>query len=94
MYRIAPTESNSCYIRPRPTPYKEAKMTQKHLPACTCGETAPPTQTTLASGDTLPVHHFIDRDGQNAGAGGVVCTSPTIVFPDGRALPRTTTFSK
>jgi len=69
-------------------------MAKKPVPACTCGEPTLPTPTTLVNGDILPVHHFIDRDGQDAGAGGVVCSSPTLVFPDGRTLPRTVTFSK
>ncbi len=69
-------------------------MAQKPVPACTCGEPTQPTQTTLVSGDILPVHHFIDRDGQDAGAGGVICTAPTLVFPDGKALARTISFSK
>jgi len=69
-------------------------MPQKHVHACSCGEPALPTTTVLASGESLPVHPFLDREGQDAGAGGFVCTGPTLVFPDGKMLPRTTTFSK
>lgn len=54
---------------------------------CSCGEPSPAVKATLRDGTTAMLHPLLTREGEDPGAGGIVCRPKPSVVLGGKELP-------
>lgn len=57
---------------------------------CGCNSPTPAITATRADGTTILLHPLLTREGEDPGAGGIICTKPTIAI-EGKEFPYRTT---